>query len=308
MPRRHFEEAQTLHIRNHLSRLSFLVRNPTFRNDLHEFSQKYEPQKGFWDDEQYLLYKTFMRRWGLVWFPQNLVGLPITLRSASTDELGDAIYRAMKQNLQLTRREVGYLFRPAVVAEDPAEKYFQSTGGDLHSTLDRGEVLDLRIDLSYPIDVLVVLIESEIKRVISGKKNLREAIHRKNGHPPPKSSRQRMDKIGFYLRVYDQTETGKSFSEVARTLKRPLSTVKSAFLRISKEILGLRPMDKDSGEGGRKDPPITRKKTILARFEPESHLMECTTCKEAKTFEDMCAKAQHYALQDYSSLRERLDV
>jgi len=140
-------------------------------------------------------------------------------------------------------------------------------------------VMKLYIDLNCPIDVLLPLIQEE----------LRESVALYRDGP---SRRWRTEKTDFYLKVYDLTLEQHSFPSIARQLKRPVSTVKSAFLIASQHIFGALPGSK--------------KEVFLKTFDAHKHVKSCPICRRAPTSEEMCQQARAYIGIDYESQHEQL--
>jgi hypothetical protein len=87
--------------------------------------------------------------------------------------------------------------------------------------LDCGDVdqtgyLSVRIDMTFPVDVIVEALAKKIRMI------------RKESSRPRR--RQRPDRISFQLSVYDRVAVGENFLEIARALREPASTVKSAYV------------------------------------------------------------------------------
>jgi hypothetical protein len=135
--------------------------------------------------------------------------------------------------------------------------------------------LNLRVDLDHPVDVLLPLIEKELGRFSRGYRD----------------GRRRLKEVDFYVSVFDLAESGETFKAISLKLNRPLSTVKSAFLKARRNIFG--------------SPAAPSKKDLpLASFQVDAHEQKCQVCRKAETFEQMCPQAQKYALQGYKSQRE----
>jgi hypothetical protein len=146
-----------------------------------------------------------------------------------------------------------------------------------HHTDDKGALL-LEVDLNCPIDGLLPLIQEELREA--------KALYTE-GTP----RRRRPDKTDFQISVFDLADQNKSFPEIARALKRHVSTVKSAYLVAHRNIFGI-------------DPANTRARSI-EDLDPHSHTDSCPTCRKAQTFDELCMKAKRYAHMDYKSQRER---
>ena len=82
--------------------------------------------------------------------------------------------------------------------------------------------LFLRVDLDQPAYVLLPLFEEE----------LRQQTERR-----PRR-RRRLDRVGFYLEVFDRAKDGLTFREIATELDRKPSTVKSAYITAAHNIFG----------------------------------------------------------------------
>jgi hypothetical protein len=125
------------------TRWRYLLRNPEFQKDLHARRQ--------WDGDSYLpdlqskwnLDDIF--EWGEAWRLQDCT-LP-DLRPETVEQ-----YEALFQSFRT---------RPPVESSDPAYSF----DGDYDYVLpghQPGRFLDLRVDLHYPLDVLMPLIEDEL--------------------------------------------------------------------------------------------------------------------------------------------------
>lgn len=143
-------------------------------------------------------------------------------------------------------------------------------------TSDTGRLL-LEVDLNCPIEGLLPLIQEELREA--------EALYREG-----KRKRHRIDKIDFQISVYDTAEEGKSFPEIARALRKRVTTVKSAYLVARRNIFGS---------------DASRPRKSLEDFDAHSHCASCPQCRKAQGVEQMCAKALQYAGRDYKSQRER---
>jgi hypothetical protein len=100
----------------------------------------------------------------------------------------------------------------------------QDHDGETHLTPDdlgNPHTLFLAVDLAYPQDVLVALIQQALREAIGE----RSALLKRN---PRK--RHRADKADVGLAVYDMVLAGTTFGAIAAKLMRPVSSVKSAYL------------------------------------------------------------------------------
>jgi hypothetical protein len=88
---------------------------------------------------------------------------------------------------------------------------------------EEARYLKIKVDLNYPVDSLLPLIEAELSRYSREYRG---------------GARRRLKGVGFHLQVFDLVaESDESFPAIARKLKRPLSNVKSAYLAAHRNIL-----------------------------------------------------------------------
>ena len=142
----------------------------------------------------------------------------------------------------------------------------------------RGRFVTLEVDTDYAIDDLIALVEGTIRDIYRAK------------HIP--QHRRRLEKSEFQLQVYDEALAGKTFAKIAQAVRRPQSTVKSAYLVAIQKIFS------DSEQPSKRKLPLTR----LRAFTPVSHGNKCSECKKATRPEEMCKEAQLYIDQDNASL------
>lgn len=141
--------------------------------------------------------------------------------------------------------------------------------------LTEDRFLFLRVDLQHPVEDLLPLIEKELREVTQSRT----------------ITRRRLDKVDYHLQVFKLVVAGHSFPQIAKTLNRRPSTVKSAFLAASRNIFGAA--------------KIPRKKALaLANFDPSTHMKSCPTCQKAKHGKELCTPALLYANQDFKAQRE----
>jgi hypothetical protein len=169
--------------------------------------------------------------------------------------------------------------------ESPVEAIYDQDGETYLSAAELGDprILYLALDLAHPRDVLVSLADSRV----------REAQAERSGsikRDPRK--RRRLDRVDFYLDVYDRAAKGEAFSRIALALGKRPSTVKSAFLAAARNIFGA-----DQARPSKADVP-------LVGFDPDRHMTTCAVCKRAESVASLCPAARAYAGQDYSSQRE----
>ena len=170
------------------------------------------------------------------------------------------------------------------------EYYLRSYPGSIvdYSPVTTTELLDdrflfLRVDLKHPLENILPLTEEAIRKATKGR--LRK--------------RQRLDKVEEQLTVYDSALQGVPFKEIASKLKLSVSTVKSIYVSASLKIY-------------RENIPPNRKQLVneqlMTGFNPDTHSQNCTICKAAKTFNEMCNQFQYAVNQDYGSQRESLGI
>ena len=142
--------------------------------------------------------------------------------------------------------------------------------------------LFLLLDLNHPIQDLLPLIEQELRQARTDKKQ----------------KRNRLDKAGDQIKVFDLAIEGVSFPKIAKTMGRRVSTVKEMFFSAARNVYGS------------PEPPSKEKQAedrLLFRFDPKTHTETCEICKDAKSFDQFCKAMQHYANQDQVALREITD-
>ena len=312
MPRRTAQQAQKAAIKEIIARTRFLVRDPVFLRDLMKVRQRYKT------DPAMESYFEFLNEWDLQWFPLQLM-------TAGDDLLGTvegyeaALAKAMIAGMDSPRVQDHFIFRPPVVASCPYETYAVDL---VEENLDElvkegsfkpnvpdyipgpGKVLDLRVDLSYPQDVLEARIKVELSKAMKNRRN-----YQRKSLFPPAPQRRRLDKVNFYLRVFDLAEKGETFGKIAKALNRRVSTVKSVFLAVRRNIFGFRPVFQTTTSSGAIASPEngsapSKQELPLADFDPAKHISQCSVCKKAQTFKGMCIRTRMYALQEHGSQRE----
>jgi hypothetical protein len=92
------------------------------------------------------------------------------------------------------------------------------------------------------------------------------------------------------LRVWDLYSQTKNVAEVGRKLALPRTTVEELYLSVCKDIMGTIPQGK------------LRKKRATGTS--ENHFAECSTCKSAKRFKDMCPAGRALVDLNYRSQSE----
>jgi len=319
MPRREGIVAAKASITEGWTRIRFLLRTPKFREDLLKVQSFYEDifepkkdqekgtkqglAKGKAHTNEIRSYWEFLKKWDLSWLPfkwmmpkEDSDGFPSTIKEEEQFLLREMLSR--KDDPDLGK---GLIFKPAVVAWDPDEVKFNNwveanldVGGGLNFPpgLKMGKTLMLKLELGYPQDVLEETVKLEIKKAMKKRHRL-EA----KGQFPMTPIRRRLDKVDYQLAVYDRANQGETFAKIHRSLKKPVSTVKSLLLAATQNIYGSL-----SGPSKKKLPP--KKKLPLMDLDPDKHIATCPQCSKAKTVEEMCSKVQIFAEQDQVSQRE----
>ena len=256
MPRRTLQQAQHAAIEEIIVRTRFLLRNRDFRRDLMEV------QRRFTTDRNMESYFELLHNWDLQWFPVKLISAGDHLHG-TVEGYEAALAEAMIASRDSPRVQDHFIFSPPVVASCPYETYAENLVEQNLDILENegsfevnvpdyipgaGKVLDLRVDLSYPQDVLEAKIKVELSKAMKKRRK-----YQQKGLLPPTSQRQRLDKVDFQLAVFDLVEAGKRFDEVARlldvrtrTLKGRLQTVRSAYIAARRKVLGL--VENQAGE------------------------------------------------------------
>lgn len=171
----------------------------------------------------------------------------------------------------------------AIALEEPAIVPLPVKAG--HS---RMKWLRLDVNLSYPRDILIERIDAELSKAM----------------PQRSKTRRRWDKFGYYLKVYDAAKKGEPFTAIARTLKKRLSTVKSAWLAIGKAIYYCDATGLKRIAARRHRALPAKKKLILMDVDPATHVSHCERCKKAQTVGEMCLVSQIFTNQNTHGQRE----
>jgi len=282
MPRKKGPEAEADAAKARESRWRYLLRNPEFRAELNEL-RRHSHEASF----NYKRQPKFMAKWDLYGFHSKVLnpkkGLP---------DLAPESVEAYEPFFQIaTRAPVtaydAYEAFQEDVAYQEALALSDISPEDLTVYVDQlgppgpGVCLEIIADLRYPRDLLMSLIEQK----------LREAKKR-----PRPQQRRRLDKLDFYLKAYDLSEKGETFKAIAKSLKRPVSTVKSAYVAAYKQIYGVK---------------IKHSKKTLPRdtfdwenLDPEEHFKTCRACQKAKTADEMCPPLRLHVTQEHRGQRE----
>jgi hypothetical protein len=139
-----------------------------------------------------------------------------------------------------------------------------------------GRFITLEIDTYATIENLLPLIEKTLRDVYKAKR--------------VETRRRRPTEATMQLKIYDLAMAGDKFSAIARKVRRPVTTVKSAFHGATMKIFGEQRQ---------------RKEARLTGFTPEAHFAVCEICKTATTVAEMCSQARFYIDQDQVSQRPR---
>lgn len=281
MSRRTIEQARKIAAQRAAARIRCLIRNIEFRKDLLEVRKK------FLIDKNMEAYLGFLHKWDLRWFPHSLImgddRLPGTPQSYEK-----IITKEMAEYLHSPDPDKRFIILPAVVAHDPFDEYLEQHC-DPEDNLPvpdhiprRGRILNIRVDLSYPLDVLEKLILEELK--VAAQR--REQLHAQ-GVLPRDLERLHTNKIEFYLKVYDWAKAGLPYREIAQKLGSRKSTVQYAHVVAMRLIGGTKEMHKG--------PNPKAKQKVAPRDYTEKHFKECATCREAEHFKDRCAGFRSWA-------------
>lgn len=242
MPRKHRNQATTQSHAVQIARWRYLLRNSEFQKDLDALNGALKGNGLQFFEER----ERIADKWGLLRIPGEAIvywpgGRPHPDDFESLEKYGSE----------------DFVSRSPVTATELRESRF----------------LILWVDLNHPADVLLPLIEEELRHQIRPQR------------------RHRLDKVDFHLRVFDLASEGLTFSEIANKVHSNVSTVKGAYLAATKKIF----VDTDRPK---------KKHLSLEYFDPESHQRNCATCKSAKTAAQMCSDARRYLVQDRVSQRE----
>jgi hypothetical protein len=288
------------------SRWRYLLRNPTFQRDLNEVRRQGEAAFAIeiiteqdvavmeleeLDDASEIItplkpvsataaYDGLLNKWHLTWLPEGILrdNLP-DLSPPTVRNYEAAVIADFKHNSSLS--ETGYpFFRRAVTSRDPAMEYYTQTQGTPHPSLNPLDVIDLRIDLSQPQDVIEELVKDAVRCA-------KEKRNRSLG----KKTRKRPDKVQLYLTVYDLVSKGHRFSAVARDLRKSKSTIQSIWATVSRHIQGDDISHKE----------VSMQAIEASTFDMEQHLKECKICQVADTADAMCSLLRAYIQQDQVS-------
>lgn len=183
----------------------------------------------------------FRRKWGLSWYPQEIFNLRCDHEEPNNAQDYEQGLRKYIERVKASREPFELPTKLAVTAEDPyiaGEWYeYEDEYGDLPPDAPiPGASLVIRVNLSYPQDVLESLIRKELRRALASRKRILD----RSSH---KKRRLRTSKIEFELDVFDRCEAGQSFEQIAKdlnvkskTIKGRRSTVRSVYLAVCRKI------------------------------------------------------------------------
>lgn len=250
MPRKSTEDSERTFFRAVAARQRYLLRNPEFRKEFERVARL--ENIGQRNAEEMKVAK----EWGLTWLFQRYV--------VEEKEGSFGIYCYPKRDIEDIESN------EAVAGPLPIWPFPVGV-----RKIEEDRYVTLSVDLEHPLDVLLPLIERELRGVIRARPR----------------RRKRLDKLEFHLQVFDLARSGETFPAIAKKLRRRLSTVKSAYLMAVWNIFG------------RGNVPRKRDR-LLSRFDPTTHTQGCSDCQKAKTFEEMCFVARLWAGEDTKGQRE----
>ena len=247
MPPKSRNQATTQSHAVQITRWRYLLRNPDFQKDMDALNGALKGNGLQFDEER----ERIADKWGLLRIP----GEAIAYWPGGRPHLDD--FKALEK-----------YGSEDLVSHSPVAA----------TELRENRFLFLRVDLNHPANVLLPLIEEELRYQIR----------------PRRRRRHRLDKLDFHLEVFDLAVEDLPFSEIANKVHSDVSTVKRAYLTATEKIFG------DTNRPKKKDLSLE----YLKNFDPESHWRNCATCKNAKRADQMCRDARRYSDQDRGSQRE----
>jgi hypothetical protein len=255
LPRRKSAEAQAATRRAVAARWRYTIRNPRFREEIEALHVLKAPARS---DEFHAECHRVSRAWRA----------PIT-----------AVYVWAEWGWPDDIAELDAFADNPVLFDLPVALKYESLPDDSGNNLPvgparvllrDGHVVELHVDLNFPVDDLLPLIEKELRALARGLRR-------------PK---RRPDRADLQLRVFDLAASDLQFSRIARKLGEPESTVKSAFLSARRHVYG-------ADAPSKRDLPL--RTSAAAGFDPATHVPKCARCRNAKTVETMCTLAKAYA-------------
>jgi len=276
MPRRTVEKANKIAAQRATARIRCLVRNRDFRRDLMAVRRQL-PR-----DHRMESYLAFLSKWELQWFPLALLAsshqLPATPQGYET-----IISQQMREYSNGQNPDDQFIILPAVVAKDPFVEYVEAHSDPANNSPvpehipRRGKDLNVRIDLSYPQDLLEALVKDELKKA----KESRNRLQAEGSLPNSEPERLHVGKVPFYLKVFDRHSGGEPYRTIAADLRSRKSSIQYAHF-VAMRLIG--------------GPPSARRQTVsqggLAVREPDrwirQHLQECQVCRAVNRWDEHC--------------------
>jgi hypothetical protein len=285
MPRRKASEAEAIAERERRAHWQYLLRHPHFRADLNKVRRLYQGNDRIEKINAGIKREELIGKWNLQGLPDAIYdphGPHGTLPDLTVESL-DCYEKLFEPDHCVSLISVSPIGRAVSASWTPGYCDDELTFANMR----KGE-LWISVDLNHPFDLLLALIEAELRNAI-------EERHSWLKPQPRPYQRRRIDKVDFYLKIYDLAEKGETFGMIAKALKQRVSTVKSAFLAARRNIFGT-------------DGSPSKKTLPLVSFDKDKHVQQCSTCRDAQRFEDMCPQARLYALQDHVSQRGHVNV
>lgn len=291
MPRKKAAEAQAEDEALRRARIRYLLRNPEFQHDLNELrriiptlADVAERMSRIWDAEEKWDVRSLVRHSALFGFAHADLAKLFQRPNEFCKSIllcDDELWRPLleENSLELSSATIP-VFERILTSDVRDSRLVQDV-----SSVTTGDKLIVWLNLAShrPVDSLCALVDARARNAIN---QFRSA----KGSTAPKT-RRRLDRVDFYLTVYDRAESAQTFSAIARALKQRVSTVKSAYLAASRQIFG-------------QETRPSKKALPLTRFDAEAHCQKCAICQKARTPEELCPKALAYANQDRKAQRE----
>jgi len=278
MPRRYGTIAIDQARKAHAARWRYLLRNPAFRADINALLLARRSESLSTNDGRdaatraIRAERTLHEKWGLDAIPASLrLGYHTHPNAKVLPELTGQTVKVWEEVFSVD------LFPPFYGLASVG--WGESGEDDSWIALRRG-LLNLTVDITYPLDLLMAAIEAELREKIEFRRSLVK-------ESPKPYRRLRVDNIDFQLNVFDRAERGETFSVIAKALDAKGSTVKTAFLVARARI--------------RADSQSPKLDLILDDFDPATHMTKCRVCAAAETLEAMCPAAQRHVTQDHRS-------
>jgi len=257
--------------------LAYLIRNPEFRKDLQDLA---EMSDAIWHKRMKMTEAQAAVALGPVVEKALQVGAAWNLPFDVALQLSRSAWRA---DGAPHRRYSASEFRfgsPIVAWSTPPSALLGGASMPRNDASQNTRHLSMSVDLAYPVETLLPLIEKEVRK--------HSKAHARG--------RQRLDQADFYCKVFDLAENGQTFRTIARELRRPLSTVKSAYLAACHNIFG--------PSGGPSKTVLPVASFDWENFDAEAHYASCAECRRAKDADAMCALIRAIVRQDERGQRE----